>query len=67
MRQYYQPKEIRRVVLEFNTLLLPERRNRITFRFENDDERKNIPRNEVVIVESDDLTVTTDESDAIIE
>ena len=41
------------------------RRNRITFRFQNDNQMTEIPKNERIIYESDDFFVTTDESEGV--
>ena len=41
------------------------RRNRITIKLENIDERNETASNEVVLCASDVLTLTTDESDSI--
>ena len=42
-----------------------ERRSKITFRFENPDELSSIPKNETILYASDDLSLTTDDSDDI--
>ena len=64
MKQYCSYKKIREIAEEITeTPISSIRRNRITIRFEENSSLTEIPRNDAIIYASDDLTITTDESE----
>ena len=66
MRKYCDYRTLTEISTDVAGVPLPApRRNRITFRFQNDNQMTEIPRNERIIYESDDFIVTTDESEGV--
>ena len=66
MRKYCDYKRLTEISTDILGVPLPApRRNRITFRFQNDNQMTEIPKNERIIYESDDFFVTTDESEGV--